>query len=71
MLHLDNQKPTSSVQSTRPPKQNSKSSVKEDSQKIITTNNQKVYLFKNILYDFLGTLHFGKDKMPIFIIYPM
>lgn len=36
-----NQKPTSSVQSTRPPKQNSKSSVKEDSQKIITTNNQK------------------------------
>lgn len=36
-----NQKPTSSVQNTRPPKQNSKSSVKEDSQKPNTTSNQK------------------------------
>ncbi|KAL4121593.1 hypothetical protein QTP88_014078 [Uroleucon formosanum] len=36
-----NQKPTSSVQNTRPSKKNSKSSVNEDPQKTNTTSNQK------------------------------
>lgn len=48
MLHLVNQKPTSSVQNTRPPKKNSKSSENEDPQKSNTTSNQKVYLLKII-----------------------
>ncbi|KAL5238423.1 hypothetical protein ACI65C_005833 [Semiaphis heraclei] len=36
-----NQKPTSSVKNTHPPKQNTKSSVKEDPQKSNTNTNQK------------------------------
>jgi len=55
MLHLDlvNQKSTSSVQNTRPPKQNTKSSVKEDPQKTNTNTNQKVHLLMIIGYIFI------------------
>jgi len=65
MLYLDNQKPTSSVQNTRPPKQNVKNAVKEDPQKTNTTSNPKVGTFieNYFLYFYCkGTLRFGKNQ---------
>lgn len=53
MIHLVNQKPTSSVKNTHPPKQNTKSSVKEDPQKSNTNTNQKVHLLIIIRYIFI------------------
>lgn len=66
MLYLDNQKPTSSVQNTRPPKQNVKNTVKEDPQKTNTANNQKVHLLKIIFYIFIEYFAFWKKIKNIF-----
>lgn len=71
MLYLDNQKPTSSVQNTRPPKQNVKNTVKEDPQKTNTTNNPKVHLFKIIFYIFIGYFAFWKQSKTSFVYMKM
>jgi len=52
ILNLVNQKPTSSVQNTHHPKQNTKTLVKEDTKKTNIIGNQKVHLLKIIEYIF-------------------